>query len=107
MIQVLYRWQLKPGTEQAFQEGWTEIIHRNIRKYGALGSQLSKCSDGWWRSLSYWPSEEHWLVALRLDDSDQEARKKMVSSIIRKEEPVTMTPVLDHVVASSVMHNDV
>lgn len=106
MFHVLYRWQLKPGAEQAFQEGWSEIVHRNVSKYGAYGSQLSRCSDGWWRSLSYWPSEAHWLNALRIEDSEQEARQKMLSAVLRKEDPVTMTPVLDHVIASKVEHSD-
>lgn len=106
MFHVLYRWQLKPGSEQRFQEGWSEIVHRNVNKFGAYGSQLSRCSDGWWRSMSYWPSEEHWHKALRIDDAEQEARQKMLSAIVRQEEPVTMTPVLDHVIASSVGHHD-
>lgn len=104
MFHVLYRWQLRPGTEQAFQEGWSEIVQRNVNKYGAYGSQLSQGSDGWWRSLSYWPTEEHWQNALRIDDSEQEARQKMLSSIVREEQPVTMVPILDHVIASKVEH---
>lgn len=102
MFHVLYRWQLKPGLEQTFKEGWSEIVYRNVQQYGAYGSQLSRCSDGWWRSLSYWPSEEHWLNALRIDDSESEARQKMLAAILNQEDPVTMVPVLDHVIASKV-----
>ncbi len=105
MFQVLYRWQLQPGMEQQFQQGWSEIVQRNVNKYGALGSQLSRCSDNWWRSLSYWPSEDHWLAALRIDDSEELARQKMLQAVIRQEDPVTMVPVLDHIIASKVDHS--
>jgi len=45
MITVLFRWDIKPENEQAFKEGWSEIIHRNIEKYGALGSRLHKSEN--------------------------------------------------------------
>lgn len=106
MFNVLYRWQIKPGYEQIFQEGWSEIVQRNVNRYGSYGSQLTKGSDGWWRSFSYWPSEDVWLKALRFDDSDSEARQKMLSAIARKEEPVTMRPVLDHVIRSELDHTE-
>ncbi len=106
MFHVLYRWQIKPGMENQFKEGWSEIVQRNINLYGAMGSQLSIGSDGWWRSLSYWPSEADWLRALRIDDSQQDARRKMLEAVVRQEKPVTMTPVLDHVISKAALEDE-
>lgn len=96
MFMVINRWQLKPGKEQLFQEGWTRIIHRNIKHYGARGSRLHRAEDNTWISYSVWESREFWLAARHLDDTDQEARQKMLLAIKKQFEPVTMVPILDH-----------
>ncbi|HEY5714852.1 MAG TPA: antibiotic biosynthesis monooxygenase [Psychromonas sp.] len=100
MIYVLFRWELKPGCEQSFKEGWTEIIHRNIEKYGALGSRLHKTKDNQWISYSHWISEEHFIHARNLHDQHEEARVKMVKAIIKAYPPIVMVPVLDNMVVT-------
>ncbi len=100
MITVLFRWQVKPECEQAFKEGWSEIIHRNIEKYGALGSRLHKGHDKLWISYSQWLTEEHFRQAQNLQDKHEEARIKMVSAISKNYDPIIMVPVLDHLLAS-------
>ena len=100
MYMVINRWKLLPDKEQQFQEGWTEIIHRNIQFYGARGSRLHRSDDNIWISYSIWDSREDWLAARRLDDSDQEARQKMVGAIQQNFEPTTMVPILDHLLDS-------
>ncbi len=100
MFTVIYRWKLKQDHEQAFKEGWSEIIHRNIEKYGALGSRLHKGEDGLWVSYSQWTSHAHWLAARNLDDAHEKARKKMVHAILKQYDPIILTPVLDHLIAT-------
>ncbi|TCI03667.1 hypothetical protein EZV61_08980 [Corallincola luteus] len=95
MFIVINRWQLKEGKEQQFEQGWGEIIQRNMLHYGAQGSRLHRAHDGSWISYSVWPSEDHWQAAHSIDDSDQEARLKMVDAIIRVYPPQTMVPMLD------------
>ncbi len=96
MFMVLNRWQLHPGMETLFQDGWSEIVQRNIEQYGAFGSRLHKADDGTWCSYTKWPSREHWEAAHSIDDSDQEARRKMLSAIVKIYPPLPMVPVLDH-----------
>lgn len=103
MFVVLYQWQLKPERLKEFQEGWSEIVHRNIEKYGALGSKLFKSSEDNWYSYSEWTSKACWEAASNMDDSHQEARKKMVSAILRSSPPVLMTPVLDHLISDEML----
>lgn len=100
MITVLFRWDIKPEYEQAFQEGWSEIIHRNIEKYGALGSRLHKTHDNQWISYSQWPSEEHYKKAQNCQDRHLEARIKMISAIHKSYPPIIMVAMLDHLLAS-------
>ncbi|PKG40772.1 antibiotic biosynthesis monooxygenase family protein [Psychromonas sp. Urea-02u-13] len=100
MITVLFRWDIKPQCEQAFKEGWSEIIHRNIEKYGALGSRLHKSHDNQWISYSQWISEEHYKNAQNCQDKHEQARIKMITAINRTYEPIIMVPILDHLLAS-------
>lgn len=99
MITVLFRWNINPENEQSFKEGWSELVHRNIEKYGALGSRLHKTKDNQLVSYSQWLSEEHYLKAQNLEDKHEEARIKMISAIISAEEPLILVPILDHLIA--------
>jgi len=102
MIAVLLRWEIKPEYEQLFQEGWSQIMHRNIEKFGALGSRLHKTPDNQWISYSQWLSEEHFHNALNWPDEHEGARIKMAKAISRAFEPVIMVPVLDHLMATEI-----
>ena len=99
MITVLFRWDIKPENEQAFKEGWSEIIHRNIEKYGALGSRLHKSENNQWISYSQWISEAHFQNAQNCQDKHEVARIKMVTAIQCSYPPIIMVPVLDHLLA--------
>jgi len=72
MITVLFRWDIKPENEQAFKEGWSEIIHRNIEKYGALGSRLHKSENNYHGAGTGSPVSRRYIttvaVALASDD---------------------------------------
>ncbi len=100
MITVLFRWDINPLHEQDFKEGWSEIIHRNIEKYGALGSRLHKSTDNHWVSYSQWVSEEHYNKAQNCKDKHEQARIKMITAITKTYKPIVMVPVLDHLLAS-------
>jgi hypothetical protein len=100
MITVLFRWEIKPQCEQAFKEGWSEIIHRNIEQYGALGSRLHKSPNNQWISYSQWISEEHYHRAQNCQDKHEQARIKMITAIIKTYEPMIMVPILDHLLAN-------
>ncbi|MEI6896213.1 MAG: antibiotic biosynthesis monooxygenase [Psychromonas sp.] len=102
MITVLFRWDIKPQCEQAFKEGWSEIIHCNIEKYGALGARLHKTDDNQWISYSQWLSEEHYNNAQNCQDKHQSAHIKMTQAIQHTYKPIIMVPVLDHLLSSEI-----
>jgi heme-degrading monooxygenase HmoA len=114
MIAVLFRWEVKPGYEQSFQECWSEIMHFNIEKYGALGSRLHKSKDNQWISYSQWLSEEHFKNGFKAFNSSGEAnthdaheiaRMKIHRAISKYYEPIVMVPVIDHLLATEHTHS--
>ena len=100
MIAVLFRWEIKPGYEQPFKEAWSEIMHRNIEKHGALGSRLHKTTDNQWASYSQWISKEHFVNAQSIEDQEEPARSKMNLAIEKTYAPIVMVPILDHLMAT-------
>ncbi|TEW56502.1 hypothetical protein E2R68_00225 [Psychromonas sp. RZ22] len=102
MIVVLFHWKINPQYEKTFKEGWSELVQRNIEKYGALGSKLHKTKDNQWVSYSQWISEEHYINAQNLEDKHEVARVKMLQAIISTEKPLILVPVLDHLMAHKV-----
>lgn len=104
MIAVIFRWDLKDGYEQLFKEGWSEIVHLNIEKHGALGSRLYHSKDNQWISYSQWISEEHFYNARNLFDVNAEARIKMAEAIYKAYEPIVMVPILDHLMTTDVSY---
>lgn len=109
MIAVLFRWEIKPGCEQIFQQYWSEIMHSNIKKYGALGSRLHKTKDNQWISYSQWISEEHFKNGFKIYNNTKDlkphnahelARMNMDQAISKYYDPIVMIPVLDHLMAS-------
>ncbi|WP_432452784.1 MULTISPECIES: antibiotic biosynthesis monooxygenase family protein [unclassified Agarivorans] len=105
MFVVLFRWKLDEQHIQSFKEGWSEIIHFNVDKCGALGSRLHKASDGTWISYSQWPSKEHWLRSKESESYVVKARDKMREAILWQDEPLLMSPQLDHFVAMGIETN--
>ncbi len=113
MIAVLFRWEVKPGYEQAFQEYWSKIMHFNIEKYGALGSRLHKSKNNQWISYSQWLSEEHFKNGFKAFNASDEqhphddheiARIKMHQAISKSYDPIIMVPVLDHLMVTELTH---
>ena len=48
---VLYRWKLRPGSEDVCVEAWTAATRR-LLSAGSLGSRLHRGNDGIWYSYA-------------------------------------------------------
>ncbi|WP_026959933.1 MULTISPECIES: antibiotic biosynthesis monooxygenase family protein [Aliagarivorans] len=105
MFVVFFRWKLREEMIKEFKEGWSEVIHVNIDKFGALGSRLHKASDGTWVSYSQWPTKDHWLRSKESETLVQDARAKMRKAILWQDEPLLMAPQIDHFVSSKLEAN--
>jgi hypothetical protein len=54
---VIYRWQIAKEQEPAFRHEWQEATNR-LRSAGALGSCLTRNSDGEFVAVALWPNEQ-------------------------------------------------
>jgi heme-degrading monooxygenase HmoA len=55
---VLYRWRVEPDHENYFRERWRSGTLRLKSEHGALGSCLTRDSEGTFVAFARWPSEE-------------------------------------------------
>jgi heme-degrading monooxygenase HmoA len=60
MFVVIYRWKIKPGSEERFRSAWSEATRAIALRYGALGSRLHRADDGDWLAYAQWPSRARW-----------------------------------------------
>ncbi len=58
MFVAIYRWQLHPGQEEAFREGWRRVTELARCHCGSGGSALFRDGDGTWVAIARWASRE-------------------------------------------------
>lgn len=58
MVVYLYRWKIKSGKEQQFQENWAKVTLILREKGGSYGSRLHIADNGEWIGYAQWPSIE-------------------------------------------------
>lgn len=98
MFAVVYRWKLKPGLEEKFEEGWrlgTMAIRRDL---GGWGSRLHKIGPGEYFAYAQWPDEASFLRnrAERMPYNDPAARKLYTEALEGSEaQLVAMGDVVD------------
>jgi hypothetical protein len=84
MFAVIYRWQVVPGLEAQFEEGWRRGTERISQEFGGWGSRLHKAGGGVYVAYAQWPDEATWKRALetRMQHSDNEARSMYREAIV-------------------------
>ena len=92
MFAVIYHWQIKPGYEETFVEGWTRLTRAIHARCGSYGSRLHKATDGTWFGYARWPDLE---TRARCEPDEDEGRRLMVDAIDRLLEETTMEIVAD------------
>ena len=55
MFVVLYRWQIEPGMEEQFVDGWHRVTRAIHASCGSYGSRLHRADDGTWFAYARWP----------------------------------------------------
>ncbi len=101
MFAVIYRWQVVPGLEAQFEEGWRRGTERIAAEFGGWGSRLHKGENGLYVAYAQWPDEATWKRAMetRMHHSDDEAREKYRAAIV----PDTFETVFAMPVASDLL----
>ncbi len=94
MFVALYRWQLKPGQEPSFREGWRRLTAEIQRRFGSCGSRLHRAEDGMWVAYAQWPDSQTWARMQGAQFADAEAQTMMQESIETRF-PVVCMEVVD------------
>ena len=84
MFAVIYRWQVVPGLEPQFEQGWKRGTERIAAEFGGWGSRLHKGENGTYVAYAQWPDEATWKTAMesRMYHSDDEARRMYREAIV-------------------------
>lgn len=94
---VLYRWRLRPGTEDTFVQAWSRIT-ASLRSRGSLGSRLHRGSDGLWYGYAQWPSAKAREDAFASGSADASASARMRVAIAESFPEIVLDPVADYLV---------
>ena len=92
---VLYRWRLRPGTEEDFAVAWSKVSSLLESERGSLGARLHRGNDGIWYSYAQWPSQQARTAAFSLGDVDVVAQAAMREAILEQLPEITLDPVAD------------
>jgi hypothetical protein len=57
MFAAVYRWRVRPGESEAFEEGWERVSVAVKERFGSLGSRLHRAADGTYMSYARWQDE--------------------------------------------------
>jgi RimJ/RimL family protein N-acetyltransferase len=104
---VLYRWRLKPGTEETFRQAWvegTKLIHKTCASYGA---RLHTDPDGVFWSYARWPSEAVRKACFESHDFFSMDCFKTMQACIDERFPETVLTLTDDELAERVPGHDV
>jgi quinol monooxygenase YgiN len=99
---VIYRWRLRAGMEQQFQQQWSVSTQRILRDEGGLGSRLHQAEDGSWVGYAQWPDRATWEHARSLPSTDPEGRQRFLDAIEESFPPILLTPVADFLVPADI-----
>ncbi|MCA9001829.1 MAG: antibiotic biosynthesis monooxygenase [Planctomycetes bacterium] len=92
---VLYRYKLKPGSEEQFVHDWRTITLEFLHSQGSLGSRLHHCEDGTWLAYAQWPNREAWEKASLKGPKLAQASEGMRDAIEEAYPPLPMIPTED------------
>ena len=95
---VLYRWRLRPGSEDSFVEGWSRVSLLLRDQRGSLGSRLHRGADGLWYGYAQWPSAEARAKAFALGSVDPAASRQMRDAILETLPEVQLESIADFIV---------
>ncbi len=92
MFAVIYRWRLRPGSEESFTRGW-ELVTRAISETcGSYGSRLHRGDDGTWVAYARWPDA---ATRDRCEHAEKEGERLMAEAVAERFPALTMTVTSD------------
>ena len=95
---MLYRWRLRPGTEERFVQAWSEVSRLLLQERGSLGSRLHRGDDNVWYSYAQWPSAQVREASLAMSPVSSVERETMRACITEELSEVVLKSVSDFMV---------
>ncbi len=92
MFAVIYRWQVRPGFEEQFVDGWARVTRAIHAGCGSYGSRLHRASDGTWVAYARWPDAE---TREQCDPGEDEGARLMREAVLEAFPEITMGVVED------------
>ena len=96
MFIAIYRWQVKPGMDDQFQEGWRRVTLAIRANCGSYGSRLHLCSDGSWLGYAQWPDA---ATRAACNHGEEEGGRMMSEAILASFEEILGEVALDLLMA--------
>ena len=94
MFVVLYKWKVRPESEDDFVRAWTEITDYYLENADSRGSRLHKGQDGFWYAYAQWPTARHRDEAFSGDDL-KDASETMRMAVLERLPEVVLEVVTD------------
>jgi heme-degrading monooxygenase HmoA len=94
MFVVVYRFRVREGSEELFQQAWEKRTHEIAERNGGLGSRLHRTEDGAFIAYAQWPSREVWQEAGK-DTADTDARRAVADTLVGAEVVFEMDVIQD------------
>ncbi len=91
---AIYRWEIKPGCEDAVRAAWRVEAERYRARYQSCGARLHREDDGTFVSTAFWPTRDAWASAPRPIDTP-EAEAVLNRCIVSKVFELHLAPVED------------
>ena len=92
---VLYRFRVRPGSEQPFRAAWAALTHAIRDTHGGLGSRLHHVDGDLWAAYAQWPDRATWETAQGAPSADPAASAAMGAAMIESLEPLLLEPIDD------------
>jgi heme-degrading monooxygenase HmoA len=92
---AIYRWRLRPGTEESFVAAWSRITSLLLTERGSLGSRLHRGPDDVWYSYTQWPSALAKAQGLARPSVDAAAWQQMRDAIAESLPELVLEPIAD------------
>ena len=89
MYAVIYRWKLKPGTDDRFRDAWRRGTIEIRDQFDTGGSRLHRAEDGTWVAYARWASKEDRDRAL--EDSTIPAVEELRGYVAERLEELSLT----------------
>ena len=99
MFIVLYRWRVKPESQQQFIEAWSEITNHFRANYDSLGSRLHRGSDDLFYGYAQWTSAEQRENVFAGENAEiRQASLKMREAVEESFPEVVLEEIADYLV---------